>query len=132
MAIDAELQGLFDRVAYPDGAWFVARGLDQAGLEIPQDAPPSALAARAARGFVVSMAFQDDGVPVRAFVATKADANSDDVASVIKGGIAAARVGLKDEPSALDVLDEVEVEAEDAGVRVEGFLTTEFLASARE
>ena len=131
-AIDAELQGLFDRVSYPDGAWFVARGLDRAGLAIPEDAPPSALAARAARGFVVSMAFQDDGVPVRAFIATKADANSEDVASVIKGGIAAARVGMKDEPSAIDVLDDVEVKAEDAGVRVEGFLTTDFLASARD
>ncbi len=129
---DAELQGLFDRVAYPDGAWFVARGLDEVGLEIPDDAPPSALAARAADGFVVSMAFQNDGVPVRAFVATKPDASTEDVASVIRGGLAAARVGLKDKPGALDVLDEVEVEAEAGGVRVEGFMTAAFLASARD
>ena len=129
---DAELQGLFDRVAYPDGAWFVARGLDRAGLEIPDDAPPSALAARAADGFVVSMAFQSDGVPVRAFVSTKAGTSSDDVASVIQGGIAAARVGLKDEPSALDVPDDVEVDAEADGVRIEGFMTPDFLASARD
>ena len=130
-APDAELQGLFDRVTFPDGAWFVARGLDQAGLEIPEDAPPSALAARAADGFVVSMAFEDTGVPVRAFVSTKPETSTADVADVIRGGISAARVGLKDQPSALDVLDDVVVEAEADGVRVEGFMTTEFLASTR-
>ncbi|WP_420453961.1 hypothetical protein [Rubrivirga sp.] len=125
---DAELQALFDRVAFPDGAWFVARGLDGAGLQVDDDAPPSALAARAADGFVVSMDFGDDGVPVRAFLATKPEASTDDVADVVRGGISAARIGLKDEPSALDVLDRVEVVSEDAGVRVEGFLTPEFLA----
>ncbi len=51
------------------------------------------------------------------------------MADVVRGGIAAARIGLKDQPSALDVLDRVTVEAEDTGVRVEGFLTPEFLAS---
>ena len=121
-----ELQALFDRVAFPDGAWFVAR-LDRAGFAVPDDAP---MAARAADGFVVSMAFQSDGVPVRAFLATKPDASVEDVADVVRGGISAARIGLKDEPEALDVLDGVEVEAEGAGVRVEGFLTPGFLASA--
>ena len=129
-AVDAELQGLFDRVAFPDGAWFVARNLDADGLQTAENAPPGALAARAADGFVVSMAFQSDGVPVRAFLATKPEASTADVADVVRGGISAARIGLKDEPSALDVLDNVEVDAEDAGVRVEGFLTRDFLAAA--
>lgn len=128
---DAELQGLFDRVSFPNGAWFVARGLDRAGLQIPDDAPPSAMAARAADGFVVSMGFDDDGIPVRAFLLTKPEASTSDVADVVRGGISAARIGLKDEPSALDVLDGVEVEAEAEGVRIEGFLTPEFLASAQ-
>ena len=131
-AADAELQGLFDRVAFPDGAWFVARNIGARGLQTADDAPPGALAARAADGFVVSMAFEDDGVPVRAFLATKPEASTDDVADVVRGGISAARIGLKDEPSALDVLDNVEVEAEDAGVRVEGFLTRAFLAAAHD
>ena len=127
---DAELQGLFDRVAFPDGAWFVARGFE-GQLQMPADAPPQALAARAADGFVVSMGFETDGIPVRAFLATKPEASTEDVADVVRGGISAARIGLKDQPSALDVLDDVEVDAEDAGVRVEGFLTPAFLAAAR-
>ncbi len=127
---DAELQALFDRVAFPDGAWFVARGLDGVGMPTPDGDAPSTLAARAADGFVVSMDFRDDGVPVRAFLATKPGASTDDVADVVRGGIAAARAGLKDEPSALDVLDDVEVVSEDAGVRVEGFLTPAFLAQS--
>lgn len=128
---DAELQALFDRVAFPDGAWFVARGFE-GEFQMPEDAPPSALAARAADGFVVSMGFGADGIPVRAFLSTRPEASTEDVADVVRGGISAARIGLKDEPSALDVLDGVEVEAEDAGVAVEGFLTPEFLAAARE
>ena len=127
---DAELQALLDRVHYPDGAWFVARGFDRAGLQVPDDAPPSAMAARAAEGFVVSMSFEGDGIPVRAFLKTKPEASTDDVADVVRGGISAARIGMKDQPSALDVLDRVEVEAEGEGVRVEGFLTTAFLADA--
>ena len=130
-APDAELQALFDRVAFPDGAWFVARGLDRAGQRADDAGSPHALAARAADGFVVSMGFDRDGIPVRAFLATKPEADTGDVADVVRGGISAARVGLKDEPSALDVLDRVDVEAETAGVRIEGFLTPEFLAAAR-
>ncbi|MEM0961861.1 MAG: hypothetical protein AAGK21_04860 [Bacteroidota bacterium] len=125
------VQALFDRVAFPDGAWFVAR-LDRAEMSIPADAPPEAMAARAADGFVVSMAFQRDGIPVRAFVATKPEASASDVADVVRGGIAAARVGMKDQQAALDVLDRVEVDTEDGGVRVEGFMTQEFLKTTRE
>ena len=126
-----DLQALFDRVAFPDDAWFVARGLDRVTGEIPAEAGPSALAARAAAGFVLSMRFDDDGVPVRAFLATKAEANPDDVGDVVRAGLSAMRIGMKDEPSALDVLDGVDVTAEAEGVRVEGFLTPAFLASAQ-
>jgi len=126
---DAELQALFDRVAYPDGAWFVARGFD--GMAPGDDAPPSAMAARAANGVVVSMSFDGDGVPVRAFLATKPEASTADVADVIRGSLSAARIGMKDQPAALDVLDRVEVDAEETGVRMEAFLTRAFLADAR-
>ena len=124
-----ELQALFDRVAFPDGAWFVAR-LDRADVDVPGADNPSALAARAADGFVVSMAFQADGVPVRAFLSTKPEADTKDVADVVRGGLSAARAGLKDRPALLDVIDRVEVDDEDGGVRIEGFLTPEFLAAA--
>ena len=43
-APSADLQALLDRVQYPDGAWFVARGLDRMGGAVPADAPPAALA----------------------------------------------------------------------------------------
>ncbi len=125
----AELQALFDRVAFPDGAWFVAR-LDRVGMDLSGNDNPSALAARAADGFVVSMAFETNGVPVRAFLSTKPEANTDDVADVVRGGLSAARVGLKDQPALLDVLDKVDVEGETGGVRIEGFLTQDFLSTA--
>jgi hypothetical protein len=122
---DAELQALLDRVAYPDGAWFAARGLDRMG-------PGNGAAAQAAEGVVVSMAFEDGGVPVRAFVVTRPDASEDDVADLIRGGVSTAKMGMKDEPATLDVLDGVEVEAQDDGVAVQARLTSAFLASARD
>ena len=135
-APNAELQALLDRVQYPDGAWFVARGLDRVrggapSGGAPSGASPAALAAQAADGVVLSMDFGDDGVPVRAFVVTRADADAGDVADALRGGIAAAKMGVKDEPAALDVLDRAEVEARDGGVEVEAFLTTDFLRAAR-
>ncbi|MEM7788833.1 MAG: hypothetical protein AAF594_14020, partial [Bacteroidota bacterium] len=84
---------------------------------------------RAASAMVMSMGFQDDGIPVRAFLVTREGASADDVADVFRGGLSAAKIGLKDEPAALDVIDRVEVDAEAEGVRVEAFLTGEFLAS---
>ena len=128
-APSADLQALLDRVEYPDGAWFVARNLDRHITEIPADAPPQALAARAAAGMVMSMDFQSDGIPVRAFLVTRDGADTGDVADVLRGGLSAAKIGLKDEPAALDVIDRVEVDPEAAGVRVQAFLTGDFLAS---
>ncbi|MDT7857551.1 hypothetical protein RQM47_12940 [Rubrivirga sp. S365] len=130
-APSAELQALLDRVQHPDGAWFVARGLDRLGGDLPSDAPPAALAARAADGVVLSMTFGDDGVPVRAFVVTRAGTDTGDVADALRGGIAAAKMGVKDEPAALDVLDRATVEPRDGGVEVDAFLTTAFLNAAR-
>ena len=131
-APSAELQALLDRVQYPDGAWFVARGLGRmTNGEIPADAPPVALAAQAADGMVLSMEFGADGVPVRAFVLTQDGTDTGDVADALRGGIAAAKMGVKDEPAALDVLDRAEVETTAGGVTVEAFLTTDFLRAAR-
>lgn len=129
----AELQSLLDRVAYPDGAWFVTRGLGTMIAGAPSgDAPaaddPAALAMRTAEGMVVSMDFRSDGVPVSAFVLTQSGANTGDVADVVRGGISAAKVGLKDEPAAFDVADRVEVDAESDGIQITGFLTPDFLA----
>ena len=128
-AADADLQALLDRVAYPDGAWFVARGLADRTAGIPDSAPPSAQAMRAAEGMVLSMDFRTDGVPVTAFIRAQAGADTDDLADVVRGGLSATKVGLKDQPAVFDVVDQVAVEAERDGVQIEGFLTPAFLTS---
>lgn len=118
----ADVQALLDRVAFPDGAWFVARHLPDgpAGAD-----DPAGLAARLAEGVAVSMDFGRDGVPVRAFVQTPQPA---DLADVLRGGVSAARIGAKDEPAFLSALDGVEVETAQGGVTVEAFLPTALLA----
>lgn len=128
----ADLQALLDRVQYPDGAWFVARGLDRLNGQAPAGASPAAIAARAADGVVLSMTFGDDGVPVRAFVVTRAGTDAGDVADALRGGIAAAKMGASESPAAFAVLDRAEVEARGDGVEIEAFLTTDFLRAARE
>lgn len=129
-----DLQALLDRVAYPDGAWFVARRLQSAmsGPDGPGSSDePVALAARLAEGVAVSMDFGRDGVPVRAFVQTP---QPDDLADVLRGGVSAARVGSRDAPAFIRALDDVEVASAQGGVTVEAFLPTAFLAEmhARE
>ena len=123
-APSADLQALLDRVAFPDGAWFVARHLDTAGAPAGND-NPAALAARLSEGVAVSMDFGRDGVPVRAFVQTPEPA---DLADVLRGGVSAARVGAADEPAFLSALDGVEVNEATGGVTVEAFLPTALLA----
>ena len=120
-----DLQALLDRVAFPDGAWFVARNLrDRAGRASGSD-EPGALAARMADGVAVSMDFGRDGVPVRAFVRTT---QPDEFADVLRGGVSAARMGAKDEPAFLSALDGVEIAPADGGVAVEAFLSAALLA----
>ncbi|HEX9950214.1 MAG TPA: hypothetical protein VGB53_00460 [Rubricoccaceae bacterium] len=123
-APSADLQALLDRVAFPDGAWFVARHLDTADAPTGDD-NPAALAARLSEGVAVSMDFGRDGVPVRAFVQSTQPA---DLADVLRGGVSAARVGAADEPSFLSALDAVEVDEVTGGVTVEAFLPTALLA----
>ena len=123
-APSADLQALLDRVAFPDGAWFVARHLDTAGAPAGND-NPATLAARLSEGVAVSMDFGRDGVPVRAFVQTPEPA---DLADVLRGGVSAARVGAADEPAFLSALDGVEVNEATGGVTVEAFLPTALLA----
>ena len=120
-AMAPDVQALLDRVAFPDGAWFVARHLQNG----PGGADPSALAARMTQGVAVSMDFSRDGVPVRAFVQT---AQPDDLADVLRGGISAARVGAADEPAMLRALDGVTVAPVTGGVDVEAFLPTALIA----
>ena len=121
---EAQIQTLLDRVAYPDGAWFVARDLPD-GPVGPDAENPAGLAASLSDGVVVSMDFGRDGVPVRAFVQTP---RPDELADVLRGGVSAARMGAKDEPAFLSALDGVEVETAAGGVAVEAFLPTALLA----
>ena len=121
-ALAPDLQALMDRVAYPDGAWFVARRL--ANQAAPAD-NPAGMAARLARGVAVSMDFGRDGVPLRAFVQTP---QPSDLADVLRGGVSAARAGSADEPLFVKAMDDVEVTTVDGGVEVQAFLPTALLA----
>ncbi len=120
-AMSPDLQALLDKVAYPDGAWFVARHLQNSST----GSESSALASRMTQGVAVSMDFSRDGVPVRAFVQT---AQPDDLADVLRGSVSAARVGASDQPAALRALDGVAVRAAEGGVDVEAFLPTALIA----
>ena len=126
----AEVQALLNRVQYPDGAWFIARDLDIDGASGGDD--PMGAAATMANDMVVSMDFRRDGVAFDAFVSPRAGASADELARVVKGGVAAARLGMKDEPTAVDVLDRVKVSEQSGGVDVEAFLPSSFLASMRD
>ncbi|GAB5534257.1 MAG: hypothetical protein Rubg2KO_05060 [Rubricoccaceae bacterium] len=126
----SDVQALLDRVQYPDGAWFIARDLDVDGQ--PDGDDPMGAAATMADDMVVSMDFRRDGVAFGAFISPRAGASADDLERVVKGGVAAARLGMKDEPSAVDVLDRVQVSERNGGVDVEAFLPSEFLASVRD
>ena len=123
------LQALLDRVAYPDGAWFVARDLPGlGGGRASDDGNPMNVAATRARTVVLSMGFERDGVAVRTFIEPTAETPADELADVFRGSIAAARMGVKDEPAALDMLDGVRVADRDGGVDVQAFLSPAFLA----
>ncbi len=115
----ADVQDLLDRVAFPDGAWFVARHLDAGGQS------PAGSAMRLAEGVAVSMDFGRDGVPVRAFVRTPQPA---DLADLVRGSVSAARVGAADEPAMMRALDDVSVATVADGVTVDAFLPTALLA----
>ncbi len=118
------LQVLLDRVAYPDGAWFVARDLGAM-----EGDGPMGVAGTQADAVVFSMDFGRDGVAVRAFVDPAASATPDALADVMRGGVAAARMEVKDEPAALDALDSVRITTAGDGVYVQAMLSPAFLAA---
>lgn len=131
----ANVQSLLDRVQYPDGAWFIARDLDMYDARSDDGHSgddPMGAAATMAGDMVVSMDFRRDGVAFDAFVSPRAGASANELARVVKGGVAAARMGMKDEPGAVDVLDRVDVSEGNGGVDVEAFLPSSFLASMRD
>ena len=128
----ADVQALLDRVQYPDGAWFIARDLGVAGSDATLGDAPMGAAATMADDMVVSMDFRRDGVAFGAFVTPRSGASASDLADVLKGGVAAARAGLKDEPGAIDMLDDVDVKTRDGGVGVDAFVPSSFLASLHD
>ncbi len=127
----AEMQALLNRVQYPQGAWFIAQDLD---IEGPSSSDGDAMGAAAtmADDMVVSMDFRRDGVAFDAYVSPRAGASADELVRVVKGGLAAARLSMKDEPNAVDVLDRVKVTEQGGGVDVEAFLPSSFLASVSD
>lgn len=125
---DAEMTALIRRAAYPDAAWMVARGLPTG--EINGDSPAEQ-AARFVQDVVVSSAPERGGLGVTALAVTRAGADPEDVASIVRGGLALARGQAAEQPELMEVLDDVRVETDGDAVEIRAFLPAEFLAAMR-
>jgi len=120
---DAGMMRLVERAAYGDGAWFAVRNLDR---HRPDDGGHAAgdlarAGGQMAEG-VASFDFRRDGVAMQAVGYPRPGASPDDVASLLRGGIAALRTQAQDEPEVFEALDDVEVRASGEAVLVEAFL----------
>ena len=128
LTADADLMALVNRARHKEGAWFVVRGVD-AG-PVPGEDPMNRLGSLAEE-VVMSVGFGDDGMGVDAYIAPRAGAAASDVADVTRAAVAAMRMQAKAEPVVLDVLDDVDVDEEDAGVRVTAFVPQAVLAEMK-
>jgi hypothetical protein len=132
LTADADLMALVERARHKEGAWFVVRGMGQALPTPPASGgdPMDRLGGQA-EDVVVSVGFGDDGVGVDAYIAPRPGAAASDVADVARAAVSAMRMQAKAEPVVLDMLDEVEVGEEGAGVRVTAFVPQAVLAEMK-
>lgn len=120
---DAEMMRLVERAAYGDGAWFAARNLDHFGHD--DEAHPvgdlTIAGTHMAQG-VVSFDFRTDGVAMQAVGFPRPGTSPDDVADLVRGGVATMRTQAEDEPAAVQALDDVEVRTSGDAVTVQALL----------
>ena len=117
---DAAMMRLIERAAYADGAWFAARGLDRhSGGDHMGDLTNAG--GQLGEG-VVSFGFESDGVAMQAIGYPRNGASVDDVADLIRGGVAAMKIEARDEPAAFEALDDVEVRTSGDAVTVRAFM----------
>ncbi|OZC03637.1 hypothetical protein [Rubricoccus marinus] len=132
LSSDASMIALVEKARYPDGAWFVVRGIDA------PEAPAASASGDGAMGqlgslaenLVMSIGFQSNGMDVDAYIVPRAGAAASDVADVTRAAVSAMRMQAKAEPAMMDVLDAVKVDEEGAAVRVSGFMPQSLMATA--
>ncbi|MDX1420063.1 MAG: hypothetical protein R3181_08860 [Rubricoccaceae bacterium] len=119
---DAEMMRLIERAAYADGAWVAARNLDAHDDDGHHPAGDLARAhGQMSRG-VVSFDFRRDGVAMQAVGVPRTGTRTEDVADLLRGGVAAMRTQAQDEPDVVRALDDVEVRASGDAVSVRAFV----------
>ena len=122
LASDAALMSLVERAAYPDGAWFAARGLDAFGMHDDGSRSDFAHAGSQMREGILSFDFRADGVAMQAVGFPKSGTRTDDLADLLRGGVAAMRTQSAEEPDVVRALDDVEVRSAGDAVTVEAFV----------
>ena len=129
LTADADFMALVERARHKEGAWVVVRGMD--GAAAPGADPMSQLGGLA-DDLAMSLGFQDGGIGMDAYVVPRAGAAPADVADITRAAVSAMRMQVKDQPAVVDVLDEVDVDEEDGGVRVTAFVPQAVLAEMKQ
>ena len=127
LSTDAALMALVQKARHSEGAWFVVRGIDASGASADGEGAMDQLGGLA-ENVVMSIGFEDDGMAVDSYIAPRAGTASGDVADVTRAAVSAMRMQAKAQPGMMDVLDDVEVKEEGAGVRVTAFMPQALMA----
>lgn len=117
---DAGMMRLVQHAAYGDGAWFAARNLEAHAHDGEGPSELAQAGGQMAEG-VVSFDFRRDGVAMQAVGYPRPGASADDVARLLRGGVAAMRSQAQDEPEVVQALDDVEVRTSGDAVLVQAF-----------
>lgn len=125
LSADGTLMDLV-RKAGQQGAWMVVQGLDERSTD--GGANPAGQVAAFADRAVLSFGFQDTGLALDAFLVPRPGAAASDVADLTRGAVSAMRVEAASQPDLMTMLDGVDVDIEDDGVRVTGIAPASFLS----
>ena len=127
LSTDAALMALVEKARHSEGAWFVVRGIDASDTPADNEGAMDQLGGLA-ENVVMSIGFEDDGMAVDSYIAPRAGAAAGDVADVTRAAVSAMRMQAKAQPGMMDMLDDVNVKEEGAGVRVTAFMPQAMLA----
>ncbi len=133
---NAETMKLIESASGNSSAWFVMRDID-AEMDADHGDSDEAIErdmvqiGRALQDVAVSVTMQDDGAEGRAILKTKDGVSTDDVASLIKGVIAAMKGSAKVDSDELQMLDRARVRAQGDQVHVSFFVDNNMLASVK-
>lgn len=123
---DGEMMALIRRTSHPEGVWVAVR-------ELPDHAGDDSFgqAGRSVSDAVVSVGFERDGVALAALARTREGVTPADVADLVRGAVAGARMQAKSDPALMRALDGVRVRETSEGVEVQAFLDEAALQAMR-